>query len=75
MGPTNVLVDRNNNDSIGIVDWEYASFVPEPFILMHVERSAGYNLDIKGLDGQSASYAKRLRQTLKQAGFTSPTRI
>lgn len=66
------MVDRNNNDSIGVVDWEYASFVPKAFVPIHVKISAGYNLDIEGLDKQSVSYAKRLGQTLEQAGFTIP---
>ncbi|KAI0540057.1 hypothetical protein GGR58DRAFT_499464 [Xylaria digitata] len=65
LGPTNVLVNRTNNDSIGLVDWEYAAFVPKSFIPIHVQSSAGYNLDIKGLDKRSATYAKRLAKALK----------
>lgn len=77
IGPTNVLVDRDNNDSIGVVDWEYAGFVPEAYVPLHVWTSAGYNLDLKGynLDPKSPTYARRLRNALVNVeGFVFPSR-
>ncbi|OAQ73792.1 protein kinase-like protein [Pochonia chlamydosporia 170] len=65
LGPSNVLVDQAN-DSIGIIDWETAGFVPVEWIRTKFRVSSGMDLSA----GDELDWRRRVMLHLGQMGFT-----
>jgi hypothetical protein len=65
LGPSNVLIDMAN-DSIGIIDWETAGFVPMEWIRTKFRVSSGMNLS----SGDELDWRRRVMFYMGQMGFT-----
>uniref|UniRef100_A0A1Y1MTU9 Aminoglycoside phosphotransferase domain-containing protein n=1 Tax=Photinus pyralis TaxID=7054 RepID=A0A1Y1MTU9_PHOPY len=64
LGPSNVLIDLAN-DSIGIIDWETAGFVPVEWIRTKFRISSGMNLS----SGDELDWRRRVMLHMGQMGF------
>lgn len=75
MGPYNVIVNlaRLDNDSVGVIDWEMAGFVPRDWIRTKFRICHAMDLDFPGHDSERMSerleWRRRVQLKLEQEGF------
>ncbi|OHF04579.1 hypothetical protein CORC01_00050 [Colletotrichum orchidophilum] len=70
LGPTNVLIDTQN-ESIGIIDWQAAEYVPREWIGMNFARAMAMVQDPPiPSTYQSNDYAQRVWKALQRHGFS-----
>ena len=65
LAPSNILVDPAN-ESIGIIDWEIAGFVPIEWIRTKFRVSSGMNLS----SGDELDWRRRVMLRMGEVGFT-----
>lgn len=75
MGPYNVIVNlvRTDNDSVGIIDWEMAGFVPRDWIRTKFRICQAMDFDFPGHGNERRSerieWRRRVQLKLEQDGF------
>ncbi|KAI9052601.1 hypothetical protein LZ554_003944 [Drepanopeziza brunnea f. sp. 'monogermtubi'] len=67
LGPGNVLIDTATN-SIGIIDWETAGFVPKEWIRTKFRISGGMDFGVKDLSSRT-DWRSRVQRQLEKEGF------
>jgi aminoglycoside phosphotransferase (APT) family kinase protein len=71
MGPTNVLVDLNNECKVGIIDWEMTGFVPKAWIRTKFCVCGAMDFDFTAIDvKRSKEWRQRVQLQLAQEGFS-----
>lgn len=66
LGPGNIIVGPQN--SIGIIDWETAGFVPREWIRTKFRISSGMDLPLEGAT-ERTEWRRRVSQRLQEMGF------
>lgn len=68
LGPGNIIVTSQN--SVGIIDWEIAGFVPREWIRTKFRLSGGLDLPLEDLDRtERTEWRRRVSQRLEKMGF------
>lgn len=67
LGPTNLLVDLSTS-SLGIIDWELASYVPIEWVRTKFRISAGMDFDY-GDEDSKKEWRRKVAQRLEKMGY------